>query len=121
MSQSEEGCLELTPLSENRFQLIVFPVVFTFDEVTSGTPFRMSIQSPGEEKLDVFERLTEFRPTPDQLSGYAGIYVSEEIEPIYRIVEEKGSLMLKRLKSKPQKLQPALEDYFQGQNGDIHF
>jgi hypothetical protein len=28
---------------------------------------------------------------------------------------------LKRLKSKPQKLEPTLEDYFQGPDGDIHF
>jgi hypothetical protein len=123
LSRSEEERLELTPLSENRFQLIliVFPVAFTFDEATPGAPLRMRIQSPGEEKPDVLERVKEFRPTPDQLSGYAGVYVSEEIEPIYRIVEENGSLVLKRLKSKPQKLQPTLEDYFQGQDGDIHF
>jgi hypothetical protein len=121
LSRSEEERLELTPLSENRFQLIVFPVAFTFDEATPGAPLRMSIQSPGEEKPDVFERVAEFRPTPNQLSGYTGFYISEEIEPIYRIVEESSSLVLKRLKSKPQKLQPTLEDYFQGRDGDIHF
>jgi hypothetical protein len=59
VSRSEEERLELTPLSENGFQLIVFPVTFTFDEVTSGTPLRMSIQRPGEEEPDVFERVTE--------------------------------------------------------------
>jgi len=28
---------------------------------------------------------------------------------------------LKRLKSKPQQLRPALVDYFDGSNGDLHF
>ena len=48
-------------------------------------------------------------------------YVSEEIEPVYRITVQNGSLVLKRLKSKPQQLRPALVDYFDGSNGDLHF
>jgi hypothetical protein len=48
-------------------------------------------------------------------------YVSEEIEPIYRIIVENGRLVLKRLKSEPEKLQPTLVDYFEGSNGDLHF
>jgi len=118
---SEEDRLELAALSQNRFQLIVSPVALTFHEPAPGAPERMSMQPPGQEKPDVFERVTEFQPTPDQLVGYAGFYVSEEIEPVYRIVVENGSLVLKRLKSKPQKLEPALEDYFQGPDGNIHF
>jgi hypothetical protein len=107
--------LELTALSENRFQLVVYPIVFTFD--AQG----LRMQAPDEEKADLFERVSGFAPTPAQLSAYAGSYVSEEIEPVYRVVVEKGGLVLKRLKSKPQKLEPTLEDYFQGMNGDIHF
>ena len=37
------------------------------------------------------------------------------------IVVENNGLVLKRLKSKPQKLEPTLEDYFQGPDGHIHF
>ena len=59
MSRSQEERLELTPLSENGVQLTVFPITFTFDEATPGTPLRMSIQRPGEEKPDVFDRVTE--------------------------------------------------------------
>jgi hypothetical protein len=47
--------------------------------------------------------------------------VSAEIEPVYRILVENGSLMLKRLKSKPQKLRPTLADYFEGSYADLHF
>jgi hypothetical protein len=65
--------------------------------------------------------VAESKPAPNQLAGYAGSYVSDEIDPIYRIVVENGGLVLKRLKSKPQKLEPTVEDYFQGPDGDIHF
>jgi len=112
---SVDDRVELTALSENRFQLAAYPVVFTFDAQ------RLSMQMPDEEKPDVFERVTEVKPTPAQLAAYAGAYVSEEIEPVYRIVVENGGLVLRRLKSKPQKLEPTLEDYFEGMNGDIHF
>jgi CubicO group peptidase (beta-lactamase class C family) len=121
LPESEEERLELAPLGDNRFLLVVFPVAFTFDQVAPGAPWRLSIQGPEQEKADVFERVTQAQPTPDELSAYAGSYVSEEIEPIYRIIVDKGSLVLKRLKSKPEKLQPTLVDYFEGANGDLHF
>jgi CubicO group peptidase (beta-lactamase class C family) len=121
LSESEDERLELTPLDENRFQLAVYPVKFTFDQATKNAPWRMSIQSEGQEKPDVFEAMIEFKPTPEQLAAYAGSYVSEEIEPIYRIAVEDGTLMLRRLKSKPQKLQPTLADYFHGSDSDLHF
>src|ERR1700722_13508024 len=121
LSESEEERLELSPLADNRFLLVVFPVAFTFDQAAAGAPWRISVRGPEKEKADVFERVTEFRPTPEQLGGYGGSYVSAEIEPIYRIVGENGSLVLKRLKSKPQKLRPTLLDYFEGPAGDLHF
>jgi len=121
LPQSEEERLELAPLADNRFRLVVFPVAFTFDQAAAGAPWRLSIQGPEQEKPDVFERVTQAQPTPDELSAYVGSYVSDEIEPIYRIIVESGSLVLKRLKSKPEKLQPTLVDYFEGSNGGLHF
>jgi hypothetical protein len=47
--------------------------------------------------------------------------VSDEIEPIYRIVLENGGLILKRLKLRPDKLQPTIADYFRGSIGSLHF
>lgn len=120
LADSPDDRLEMAALSEKRFQLVIFPIVFTFDAGADGA-LRLSMQRPGEEKADLYERVTEFQPTPVQLAGYAGSYVSDEIDPVYRIVLENGSLLLRRLKSKPQKLLPIIEDYFQGPNGDIHF
>jgi hypothetical protein len=112
---------ELMPLSENHFQLAVDPdETYTFDKVTAVAPLQMTIQEPGEAP-DVFDRITEFHATPSQLVAYAGFYASDEIDPVYRIIVEDGGLVLKRPKSKPQKLRPVLEDYFQGLGGVIHF
>ena len=120
VANSPDDRLELMALSDNRFQLRVFPVVYTFEQATAGAQ-RLTVQPPGEEKPDVFDRVAEFQPTASQLAGYAGDYVSAEIEPVYRIVVENGGLVLKRLKSKPQKLDPTVQDYFEAQTGNIHF
>ena len=121
LSQSEEENLELTPIAENRFEQVVFHVVLAFDRARDGGPLRLSVRARGQEEPEAFERVTDFVPTAEQLSGYAGSYVSAEIDPVYRIAVENGGLVLKRLKSKPKKLRPALADYFQSPDGDLHF
>jgi CubicO group peptidase (beta-lactamase class C family) len=121
LMESDDERLELSPLAENRFRLTAYPVGFTFDQAAAGAPWQLSVQGSEQEKPDVFEGVAQAQPTPDQLDGYAGIYRSEEIEPVYRIAVENGGLLLKRLKSKPQKLQPTLVDYFEGPSGDLHF
>lgn len=118
---SEDERLELMALSDSRFQLVAYPVKFTFSDPAGGAPQRISVQSPGNEKPDVYELVPEFKPNPGELAAYAGSYVSKEIDPVYRIVVDNGGLVLKRLKSKPQKLDPVLPDYFLGLNGNVHF
>ncbi len=121
LSESEEELLELSPLGADRFMLIAFPVAFDFSRAGSNAPWRLSVKSQGQEKADVFERVSPFEPSRAQLAGYAGSYVSAEIDPVYRIVLEDGGLVLKRLKSKPQKLRPAIPEYFEGPDGNLHF
>jgi CubicO group peptidase (beta-lactamase class C family) len=122
LTASDDDQLELTALSDNRFQLLLYPAVeIVFEPATADVPRRMTVQEQGNEKPDIFERVAQFKPTPNQLAAYAGAYASQEIDPIYRIMVDNGNLVLKRLKSKPQKLVPTLEDYFQGPDGDLHF
>jgi CubicO group peptidase (beta-lactamase class C family) len=121
LTPSADDRMELKPLSDNRFQFLDYPVSVTFSEARAGTAQRLAIQAPGDEKPDLFDLITQFKPTPDQLTDYVGSYASEEIDPVYRIVIENGGLVLKRLKSKPQKLEPTREDSFQGLDGDIQF
>jgi hypothetical protein len=47
--------------------------------------------------------------------------VSQEIEPIYRIVVQNGKLMLMRLKHKPSQLEPRVLDVFSAEIGTIRF
>jgi len=115
LSQSEGEDLELKPIADNRFELAAFRLWLTFD------PSRLSVQGWGQEKPEPYEAVTAFVPTAEQLTGYAGAYVSAEIDPVYRIAVEKGGLVLKRLKSKPEKLRPTIVDYFESPSGDLHF
>ncbi|HKW97887.1 MAG TPA: serine hydrolase domain-containing protein [Bryobacteraceae bacterium] len=121
LSESEEDRLDLSPVAENRFLLVVFPVWFTFDQPAPGAPRRLSVQGPNDDAPNLFERVTEFQPAPEQLNAYVGSYVSDEIEPVYSIAVEDGRLVLKRLKSKPDKLRPLIADYFEGSTGELHF
>jgi CubicO group peptidase (beta-lactamase class C family) len=118
---SAGGGREMTALSDSRFRLASGPGELTFPAAASGPAQRLTIHFPGPEKPDVYERVAEFQPTPSELAVFAGSYVSQEIDPVYRIVVEDGGLFLKRLKSKPEKLEPTIADTFWGLNGDLHF
>ena len=115
------GGSEMSALSESHFRLARGPGELTFPDKTGGPAQRLSIHFPGAKKPDVYERVAEFQPTPNELAAFAGSYASQEIDPIYRIVVEDGSLVLKRLKSKPEKLEPTIAGTFWGLNGDLHF
>ena len=121
LASSGGGGREMTALSENRFRLANGPGELAFAGSPGEPAQRLSIQFPGAEKPDIYERVPEFQPTPNELAGFAGSYVSQEIDPIYRIAVENGTLVLKRLKSKPEKLEPTITDTFWGLDGDLQF
>ena len=112
---------EMKPIAESRFRLTGPPVEVEFQKAEPGGVMKALVQFDGAPKPDVFEAVPEFRPTAAQLAAYAGSYRSDEIEPIYRVTVEDGELVLKRLKSKADRLQPAIADYFQGSIGSLHF
>jgi CubicO group peptidase (beta-lactamase class C family) len=115
------GGREMTALSESRFRLAGGPGELTFADAVGGGVPGLSIHFPGAKNSDVYERVAEFRPMPGELAAFAGSYVSLEIDPVYRIAVENGSLFLKRLKFKSEKLEPTISDTFWGLNGDLHF
>jgi hypothetical protein len=118
---SSGGGREMIALSNTRFRMPSGPKEVTFADAAGGPAPRLSIDFPGSEKADVYERVAEFQPAPGELAGFAGSYVSQEIDPIYRISVQEGRLVLKRLKSKPENLEPTIADTFWGLNGDLHF
>jgi CubicO group peptidase (beta-lactamase class C family) len=91
-----------------------------FLPATAEKPRRFE-QTFGEGKPDTFESATPYTPTSAELGEYAGAYVSEEIDPVYRIVLQDGNLTLSRLKNKPDALHPAVRDVFTGEIGTVRF
>ena len=87
-------------------------LVFEGTRVTAGP-------QPGTG--DVFERTDPFVPTPAQLQAFAGVYRSDELEVVYRMVLKNDKLQLERLKSAPAVLEPVIKDTFSGEPGVIRF
>jgi len=114
----------LKPAGETSFHVADVPwgdqVEIRFLPASSEKPRRLE-QSFGGEKPDIFESATAFTPSGTELSEYVGAYVSEEIDPVYRIVLQDGNLSLTRLKNKPETLRPAVRDVFTGDIGTVRF
>jgi CubicO group peptidase (beta-lactamase class C family) len=114
----------LKPAGETSFHVADVPwgdqVEIRFLPASSEKPRRLE-QSFGGEKPDIFESATAFTPSGTELREYVGAYVSEEIDPVYRIVLQDGNLSLTRLKNKPETLRPAVRDVFTGDIGTVRF
>ena len=87
---------------------------------SSGQPRRLEESFFGR-KPDVFELAEQSSPGAAELAEYSGAYLSEEIDPVYRLVLENGSLKLSRLKHKTELLRPTVRDVFMGDIGTVRF
>lgn len=119
-----EEPLVLKPFAESRFHIAGKPwgdeVEIHFVAPSGDNPRRME-QSFGGGKPSVFEAAESFSPGGAELAEYSGAYVSEEIDPVYRIALDGEKLSLMRLKRKPDTLRPAVRDVFTGQIGTVRF
>jgi CubicO group peptidase (beta-lactamase class C family) len=114
----------LKPVSETLFHLADVPfgdqVNLRFEPPAGVKPRRL-FESFGEGKPSVYEVVTPYTPTVAERGEYVGSYVSEEIDPIYRIAVQEEKLVLTRLKHKPDALAPRIRDVFSGEIGTIRF
>ena len=114
----------LKPVRETSFHLADVPfgdrVSLNFEPGAGNKPGRL-LQSFDDQKPDVYEAVTPFTPSGAERAGYVGIYVSDEIEPVYYLIVEDGKLLLTRLKHKPDTLEPRVRDVFSGTIGAIRF
>ena len=114
----------LKPVSETFFHIADTPwgdqANFRFEPSGVDKPRRL-LQSFGDGKPDLFEPVPASTPSTAQLADYEGSYVSQEIEPIYRMVVQDGKLMLARLKHKASQLEPTIADVFRAEIGTIRF
>ena len=115
---------ELRPTDKTTFHIAGVPwgdaVVVHFVPSASGKPRRFE-RKYRDDKPVVYEAVEAFAPTPVQVSEYAGAYVSDEIDPVYRIDVDNGNLRLMRLKHEPDLLKPAVQDAFFGEIGTVRF
>ena len=114
----------LKPVSETIFHIADTPwgdeANFRFEPSAGSNPRRVQ-QSFGDGKPDLFESVAPSTPSAAQLAAYEGSYVSQEIEPVYRMVIQHGKLTLMRLKHKPNELEPRVVDVFTSEIGTIRF
>ncbi len=91
-----------------------------FIPADAGRPSRLEQIFPGG-KPQSYEAVAAFDPTAAQLAEYTGAFVSQEIDPVYRISLQDGKLTLLRLRHKPDTLWPAMRDAFVGEIGTLRF
>ncbi len=73
------------------------------------------------EKPAVFEAVIPFTPTSADLGEYAGVYLSDEIDPVFRMTVGNGTLKLIRAKFPDDPLRPTVRDVFLGEIGTVRF
>jgi CubicO group peptidase (beta-lactamase class C family) len=119
-----EEPLVLKPFGESQFHIADEPwgdeVEIHFVAASGDEPRRME-RSDGGGKPRVFEAKEPFSPGGAELAEYTGAYVSDEIDPLYRIVLDEEKLSLVRLKHEADTLRPAVRDVFAGEIGTVRF
>jgi CubicO group peptidase (beta-lactamase class C family) len=120
----DDDPLVLKPFAEARFHIADKPwgdqVEIHFLAGDTQKPKRFE-QSFGGGKPTAFEAAQAFAPTTADLAEYTGAFVSEEIDPVYRIVLDGNNLKLMRLKHKPDTLRAMVRDVFSGDIGTVRF
>jgi CubicO group peptidase (beta-lactamase class C family) len=91
-----------------------------FIAADGGKPRRLEESFDGDKPKN-FEEVKVAQLSDAELADYAGAYVSEEIDPVYRIVVQNGMVILTRLKHSPDVLRPAAHDVFVGDIGKVRF
>ncbi len=114
-----DDALPLHAYTADRFKLAEYPVEVQF-AAGKGELHEMKVGTPGE-KMTTYRQLDPYVLPEAVQKEYVGDYRSEEIDPVYRIVEENGKLLLKRLKHGPEPLDAAAPDLFRTEVGVLRF
>jgi CubicO group peptidase (beta-lactamase class C family) len=116
----DDDTYPLEAVSETQFRMAIAPDEMTFSPGKSGTPLQLAIRHE-DGTIENFSAAPAFAPSASQLAEYAGVYSSPELDPLYELKIESGSLVLHRLKSNPDTLHPAARDFFTADVGKIRF
>jgi CubicO group peptidase (beta-lactamase class C family) len=115
---------ELQPFAPEHFHVANVPwgdkIDIHFIAAEAGKPSRIEQIFPGGTPQS-YEAVAAFDPSAAQLAQYTGAFVSQEIDPVYRISLQDGKLALLRLRHKPDTLWPTMRDAFVGEIGTLRF
>ncbi|MGI9040162.1 MAG: serine hydrolase domain-containing protein [Gemmatimonadales bacterium] len=106
------AAIELRPVSATEFRPIGFDARLRLVPGRSGSPRRISLSGPGLGET-TFEAIVPVRPSAAGLDGLVGEYFSPELRSTYRIVMERGALVLHARNLPTAKLEPTLRDEFE--------
>jgi CubicO group peptidase (beta-lactamase class C family) len=85
--------LEIVPVAENEFRLLVVDARVRFERNAEGEVDAITLFQNGEHRGTRLDGGTA-GPTPERLESYAGRYFSEELETFYTVGVEDGALVL---------------------------
>lgn len=107
--------LDLRAISETRFRFVERPGEIQFE--SHSTPRLVRVDEFGGKVP--YDFLPPFNLPATELADYVGDYVSEEIEPVFRLQIQGDKLMLVRLKYRAVPLQPVARDFFLANSGSL--
>lgn len=108
----DRGGAVLSPLSNERFQVVGQPCQLIFETSRpGGRPLRLRQIDEGSEP-EIYQAVQAMTPTSAQLNEYAGNYHSEELNATYTLSVQGGKLALRRRRSIDIPLNPTFTDAF---------
>lgn len=111
----------LKPIGGARFMLTAIPnISLTFEPTGPGGALQLRATTDGKPG-DVYVRVEPFVPTPAEIAEFAGVYRSDEMDAVYRMVVTDGRLRLVRFKAAPDLLTPVVAGIFTGEIGAVRF
>jgi CubicO group peptidase (beta-lactamase class C family) len=108
---------EFLPAAKGVFHSGNAPRTLEFD-ASGDKPGRVLLKDKGAV-INTFTRMTEAPLTAAQIQEYVGEFVSEEIDPVFRVTAEGGKLYLRRVHNAPAVLDPLTTDLFQVGGGRV--
>ncbi|MGH9796307.1 MAG: serine hydrolase domain-containing protein [Candidatus Acidiferrales bacterium] len=108
--------MELRAMGGDRFSVADPPSAteIAFDPSRNALVVSRAGEPPEAER---FERAEAFAPSLAELSRYAGMYYSEELDVSYRLEMKDGKLWMRVLHDPARELKPAVRDLFVGPFG----
>ncbi len=99
---------EMLPLAESEFDVPDLGVRLRFDQSWDS----FALVTPDGEAVGTGERLPDLDLTESALAAYAGTYYSTELDALYSVRAEQGSLVAHHVRHGDLRLQPVLADEF---------